>query len=173
MRISLLLPASVAALCLLAQCGEPGQGPSSGQQAAEAPKYTGDLPDLRSRGLLRVIVPLEAISYMPRHGEQVTLNYDIARDLAEALRLKVELVEVGDFSQMMGKLLEGEGDVVAASLTITPERQKQAAFSVPYLHVDEYLVMRSGGDLPRTVDDLAGMEISVRRSSSYYGTLVE
>ena len=173
MRTSLLLPALLAAFCLLAQCGEPSQGPSSGQQAAEASKYTGDLPDLRSRGVLRVIVPLGAISYMPRHGEQVTLDYDIARDLAEALKLNVELVEVGDFSKMMGKLLEGEGDVVAASLTITPERQKQAAFSVPYLHVDEYLVMRSGGDLPGTVDDLAGMEISVRKSSSYYETLVE
>ena len=173
MRTSLFLPASLAALCLLAQCGEAGQESQPGQQAAPAPKYTGDLPDLRSRGVLRVIVPLEAIAYMPRHGEQVTLDYDIARDLADALKLNVELVEVGDFSKMMGKLLEGEGDVVAASLTITPERQKQAAFSVPYLHVDEYLVMRSGGNLPGTVDDLAGMEISVRKSSSYYETLVE
>ena len=155
------------ALCVLAQCSEPGQAP------APPPVYTGDLPHLRSRGALRVIVPLEPISHMPRHGEQVTLDYDIARDLAEALKLDLVLVEVGDFSRMMGKLLEGEGDLVAASLTITPDREKQAAFSVPYLYVDEYLVTRSGGDRPETVADLAGMEISVRRSSSYYQTLVE
>ena len=172
-RNTLFLPVSLTSLCLFAQCGDPGQEPPAPQTPEAAPKYTGDLPDLRSRGVLRVIVPLDAISYMPRQGEQVTLDYDIARDLAEALKLKVELVEVGDFSQMMGKLLEGEGDVVAASLTITPDRQKRTAFSVPYLHVDEYLVTRSGGDLPETVDDLAGMEVSVRKSSSYYETLVE
>ena len=163
-----LLPAGLTLLCFIVQCGESGPPPSP-----PVPKYTGDLPHLQERGKLRVIVPTEAISYMPRHGDQVTIDYDIARDLAEALKLNPELVEVGDFSRMMGKLLEGEGDVVAASLTITPEREKQAAFSVPYLHVDEYLVMRSDGDLPAAVDDLAGMEISVRRSSSYYRTLVE
>ena len=169
-RISMFLPAGLTALCVLVQCSKPGPAPPP--PLPPAPIYTGDLPDLRSRGALRVIVPLEPISYMPRHGEQVTLDYDIARDLAEALKLNLVLVEVGDYSRMMGKLLEGEGDLVAASLTITPERQKQAAFSVPHLYVDEYLVTRSGGDQPETVADLAGMEISVRRSSSYYQTLV-
>ena len=168
-RISVLLPAGLTALCVLVQCSEPGQTPPPPPPSI----YTGDLPHLRSRGALRVIVPLEPISYMPRQGEQVTLDYDIAHDLAEAFKLNLVLVEVGDFSRMMGKLLEGEGDLVAASLTITPDREKQAAFSVPYLYVDEYLITRSGGDQPETVADLAGMEISVRRSSSYYQTLVE
>ena len=166
-QIGALLPV-LGAVCVLLQCSEPDNSSSS----ASAPKYTGDLSELVSRGRLRAIVPLEAIEYMPRHGEQVTLAYDIARELAEALDLQPVLVEVGDFSEMMVKLLEGEGDVVVASLTITPERQKQAAFSVPYMYVDEYLVTRTGGKQPRTVDDLAGMEISVRRSSSYYQTLV-
>ena len=165
-QIGALLPV-LAAVCVLLQCSKSEKSPSPSAQ-----KYTGDLPELVSRGRLRAIVPLEAIEYMPRHGEQVTLAYDIARELAEALDLHPVLVEVGDFSEMMVKLLEGEGDVVVASLTITPERQKQAAFSVPYMYVDEYLVTSTGGSLPRTVDDLAGMEISVRRSSSYFQTLV-
>ena len=166
-QIGALLPALLS-VCVLAQCSEPDNSSSS----ASAPKYTGDLAELSSRGKLRAIVPLEAIEYMPRHGEQVTLAYDIACELAEALDLQPVLVEVGDFSEMMVKLLEGEGDVVVASLTITPERREQAAFSVPYMYVDEYLVTSTGGKLPRTVDELAGMEISVRRSSSYYQTLV-
>ena len=167
-RIRKLLPAGLALFCVLVQCGEPAPPPSQPPSS-----YTGDLPRLQDRGVLRVIVPPDQISYLPRQGEQVTLDYDIARDLAEALKLDPVLVKVGDFSRMMGKLLEGEGDLVAASLTITPEREKTAAFSIPYLYVDEYLVTRSGGDLPATVADLAGMEVSVRRSSSYYQTLVQ
>ncbi len=167
-RISTTLAAGLTALGVLVQCSEPEPSPSP-----PASKYTGDLPHLQERGALRVIVPPDQISYMPRQGEQVTLDYDIARDLAEALKLDLVLVKVGDFSRIMGKLLEGEGDLVAASLTITPDREKKAAFSIPYLHVDEFLVTRSDGDLPATVADLAGMEISVRRSSSYFQTLVQ
>ncbi|MDE2889492.1 MAG: transporter substrate-binding domain-containing protein [Gemmatimonadota bacterium] len=163
-RIGALLPA-LAAVCVLLQCSEPEKPPPS--------RYTGDLSELVSRGRLRAIVPLEAVEYMPRHGEQVTLSYDVARELAEAFKLQPVLVEVGDFSKMMVKLMEGEGDIAVASLTITPERQKRAAFSVPYMYVDEYLVTRSNGRMPENIEDLAGMEISVRRSSSYYQTLID
>ena len=164
-RIGALLPALLSVSVLL-QCSEPEETPPP------LTRYTGDLAELVSRGKLRAIVPLEPIAYLPRHGQHVTIAYDIARELSEALKLEPVLVKVGDFSEIMGKLLKGEGDIAVASLTITPERQKQAAFSVPYMYVDEYLVTKTGGKLPQTVDDLAGMEISVRRSSSYYQTLV-
>ena len=150
-------------LCAFVQCSE--KQPS--------PKYTGDLPELQARGALRVIVRPDPITYMPRQAEPVTLNYDIARGLAEALKLKLEIVKAKSYSQMMEKLLAGEGDIVAASLTITPDREARAAFSVPYLYVDEYLVTASGDSLPEKIADLAGMAISVRRSSSYYQTLVK
>ena len=152
-------------LCAFVQCSE--------KQPMPAPKYTGDLPELQARGALRVIVRPDPITYMPRQAEPVTLNYDIARGLAEALKLKLEIVKAKSYSQMMEKLLAGEGDIVAASLTITPDREARAAFSVPYLYVDEYLVTASGDSLPEKIADLAGMAISVRRSSSYYQTLVK
>lgn len=167
-RIRMGLFIVLAVVCVPLQCSES----EDSSPTREVQKYTGDLAELRARGKLRAIVPLEPIGYLPRHGQHVTIAYDIARELAEALELQPVFVEVGDFSTIMGKLLEGEGDVVVASLTITPERQKQAAFSVPYMYVDEYLVTRTDGKLPRTVDDLAGMEVSVRRSSSYFQTLV-
>ena len=168
-RFSVHVSVGVAALCVLLQCSQPEKV----RKPSAAPKYTGDLPELRPRGALRAIVPLEPIAYMPRQGEQVTLTYDIARELAEALNLNPVLVQVGDFSKMTGKLLEGEGDIVLASLTITPERQERAAFSVPYMYVDEFLVTKSGGKKPETISDLGGMEISVRKSSSYQRTLIE
>ncbi len=154
-------------LCAFVQCSEKQPVP------LPPPKYTGDLPQLQARGALRVIVRPDPITYMPRQADPVTLNYDIARGLAEALKLNLEVVKVKSYSQMMEKLLTGEGDIVAASLTITPDREKRAAFSVPYLYVDEYLVTASGDSLPETIADLAGMEISVRQSSSYYQTLVK
>ena len=172
MLLPRILPLAGLALAALTRCSEPPAPPPAAGMPPP-PRYTGDLPVLQERGVLRVIVPPEPVDHLPRYGEPVTLDYDIARGLSEALRLKLELVKVQNFGEMMTKLLEGEGDIVAASLTITPERQEKAAFSVPYLHVDEYLVTKTGDDLPTAVEDLAGMEIGVRRSSSHYRTLLE
>ena len=160
-----MIPSALMFLCAFVQCSE--------EQPIPPPKYTGDLPQLQARGTLRVIVRPDPITYMPRQADPVTLNYDIARGLAESLKLNLEIVKVTSYSQMMEKLLTGEGDIVASSLTITPEREARAAFSVPYLYVDEYLVTASGDSLPEKIADLAGMAISVRRSSSYYQTLVK
>lgn len=171
MLLPRILPLAGLALAALARCGEPT--PRAAQMPPPPPRYTGDLPVLQERGVLRVIVPPEPVDHLPRYGEPVTLDYDIARGLSEALRLKLQLVKAQNFAEMMTKLLEGEGDIVAASLTITPERQEKAAFSLPYLHVDEYLVTKAGDRLPAAVEDLAGMEIGVRRSSSHYRTLLE
>ncbi len=165
-----LLPA-VLALSALVQCSQPAPPPP--ESPPPPPRYTGDLPVLQERGVLRVIVPPEPIAHIPRLGEPVTLDYDVAHGLSEGLKLRLELVKVGSFAEMMTKLLEGEGDIVAASLTITPERQERAAFSLPYLHVDEYLITKAGDSLPETIEDLADMEIGVRRSSSHYQTLVD
>ena len=154
------------ALAALAQCSQSATPPSP-------PQYTGDLPVLQTHGKLRVIVPPEPIAHLPKSAEQVTIDYDLARDLAETLKLKLELVKANSYAQMVQKLLEGEGDIVAASLTITPARQEQAAFSVPYLYVNEYLITAAGDSLPTAIEDLAGMQIGVRRSSSHYQTLLD
>ncbi len=166
MYIRILLPAGLVALATLAQCSRP-------DAPAAAPIYTGDLPVLQTYGTLRVIVSPGPISHLPKSAEPVTIDYDIARGLAAALELELELVEANSYAQMVQKLLQGQGDIVAASLTITPERKEQVAFSVPYLYVDEYLVMAAGDSLPTAIENLAGLQVGVRASSSHYQTLLD
>lgn len=136
-------------------------------------RYAGDLPELRSRGVLRVIVRPEPIAFLPRNAEPVTLDREIAQGLAEALGLELRLVVVDHYAQMVEKLLDGEGDVIAAGLAATMARRKRVAFSVPYQYVNELLIMPNSENLPRKPADLANLEIGVRRSSSFFETLVE
>ncbi len=164
-RTRTLLPIGLIAISTFVQCSQPTAPPQ--------PKYIGDLPVLQSHGKLRVIVPSEPIAHIPKQAEPVTIDYDLARDLAEEFKLELMLVKAENYAQMVQKLLEGEGDIVAASLTITAARQEQVAFSVPYLYVDEYLITSASDGLPTTIEDLAGMTIGVRRSSSHYETLLD
>lgn len=163
-RAGILISAAVFIGLTAIHCDGPG--------LQEPPKYTGDLPELQSRGVVRVIVRPDAIDHIPRHAEPVALDRDIARDLSEALGMELLLVTADDHSRMVEKLLQGEGDLVAANLTDTPERKAKTAFSVPYHYVDEYLIVPAGESIPGSVADLAGMAISVRASSAYYQTLL-
>ena len=65
-----MIPPALMFLCAFVQCSE--------KQPLPTPKYTGDLPQLQDRGVLRVIVSQEPITYIPRQAEPVTLDYDIA-----------------------------------------------------------------------------------------------
>ena len=85
-RTRTLLPTGLIALSAFVQCSQPAT-PATPATPAK-PKYTGDLPVLQSHGTLRVIVPPEPIAHIPKSAEQVTIDYDLARDLAAALKLK-------------------------------------------------------------------------------------
>jgi membrane-bound lytic murein transglycosylase MltF len=75
-------------------------------------------------------------------------------------------------SEMLQALVAGKGDIAAANLTVTPERQKLVDFSSPvYPDVRELLVSGPASTMVSSVDDLAGKEVFVRRSSSYYESL--
>jgi membrane-bound lytic murein transglycosylase MltF len=74
--------------------------------------------------------------------------------------------------ELLPALVEGRGDIAAANLTITPERRKLVDFSDPYLEdVSEILVTGPAAPELEILEDLAGREIYVRRSSSYYESL--
>jgi membrane-bound lytic murein transglycosylase MltF len=65
--------------------------------------------------------------------------------------------------------LEGRGDIVAANLTITPERQELVDFSAPlYPGVSELLVTGPAAQNVASFDDLTSMELHLRQSSSYF-----
>ena len=74
--------------------------------------------------------------------------------------------------RVLQALAEGRGDIAAANLTVTPERQKLVDFAQPFLGDVQELVVTAPDQLPvAQAEDLAGREIHVRRSSSYYDSL--
>jgi membrane-bound lytic murein transglycosylase MltF len=68
-------------------------------------------------------------------------------------------------------LLAGRGDLIAARMTITPERRSQVLFSKPYLDVDELVVTHRRIAEAGEIVDLSGRRVAVRRSSSYHASL--
>jgi peptidoglycan lytic transglycosylase F len=134
----------------------------------------GDLAEIRARGVLRVLVPTLREESLPRAGAPETEDREMAELFAERLGVRPEFIAVESRSEIVDLLEWGYGDLVTAQLTVTKSRTKRLRFTQPTATVDEWLVGPKGAsDLPRRIEDLAGREVHVRKSSAFAETLRE
>ncbi len=87
------------------------------------------------------------------------------------LRIHVVFIPVAR-DQLIPGLISGRGDIAAAGLTITPERDEVIDFTNPASkELSEILVTGPAAPPIATLDDLSGHKIYVRASSSYRASL--
>ena len=147
---------------------------------AERGTYRGDLDVMLRKGAVRVLTAYSKTEFFVDKGETGGVTYEYMRAFEASLqgrqgpgrpRPTVYFVPVSR-DRLIPALLAGEGDLVAANLTVTPERERQVDFSEPYLgNVREVVVTGPASPELATLGDLAGEEVWVRRSSSYWGSL--
>lgn len=167
-------------VCLFAVPGiaaaEEGGGPPDAIMKALEP-WTGDFDEIAERGVLRVLVTYSKTFYFLDGADQKGATYDLFMEfekwINEKLKRKTMKFQVAFVpvtrAELFPALLNGHGDIVAANLTITPERQTLVDFSDPlFKGVDEIVITGPSAPDIASLDDLAGQEIFVRTSSSYY-----
>jgi membrane-bound lytic murein transglycosylase F len=133
--------------------------------------WSGDLADVKKHRVLRVLTRNNAVSYFLLRGEAAGFDRDLMKRFADGLDVRLQMVVPPSHADLVPWLLQGKGDVIAASYTVTPERGKQVAFSVPYLEIQELLVQRASEPLLKSLADLRGRRIRVRAGTSYQATL--
>ncbi|MFP2927055.1 transporter substrate-binding domain-containing protein [Pyxidicoccus sp. 3LG] len=136
------------------------------------PPFTGDLAALRKKGTLRVLVEGTEEDFLPRQGMPKAQDRALLERFAEKHGMTVEFLAVDSFDKLIPLLREGRGDVIAADLTVTPERAKELAFTRPLARVSEVVVGKRGEKgLPRKSEELAGRTVHVRASSTFAASL--
>ena len=74
--------------------------------------------------------------------------------------------------QIEKALSEGLGDIVAYGVVVTPEREKNFAFSIPLMtDVKQVVVTRADAGSISTLADLGGKEVYVNPITTYYQNL--
>jgi membrane-bound lytic murein transglycosylase MltF len=140
-----------------------------------------DLDVMLAQRVVRVAVPYSRTLYFNDRGVQRGLTADTLRDFEIYLNKKyprkahpiVVVALPTTRERLLANVLEGRADIAAGNLTLTRERQAQLAFSKPMAEdVAEIVVTGPRSPKLATLDDLGGHEVHVRRSSSYYGSLV-
>lgn len=133
-----------------------------------------DFSEIKQSGVLRMITSYSSNSYFLYKGIQVGFEYELLREFTKENDLALEVVIVGPDESPYDLLNSGEGDIIAANYTITPERKQVVKFTRPYNLVDQLVVVSDDlGIVPESISELEGIAISVRRNSSYYVRLQE
>jgi len=176
-------PAALVVTLLLLACGDTdpeglgaGDGPQPAAVARLLEPWQGDLPAMRERRLVRVLVTYDKTNFFFRDGRPHGFEYEMLRRFEAQLNADVGRGEVKThlvflpvpFENLLSDLEAGRGDIAAAGLTITPDRQRRVAFSAPYLTgVSEIFVTSEAVDPESPLEALAEHPVVLPRGTSY------
>jgi polar amino acid transport system substrate-binding protein len=101
------------------------------------------LSEIQDRGVLRV--GMEP-GYMPfemtnQKGEIVGFDVDMAKRIAKAMGVKLELVSTA-WDGIIPALLTNKFDMIMSGMTVTPERNLKIAFANPYIVVGQSILVK-------------------------------
>lgn len=131
------------------------------------------LDAIRDSGELRVITRNSPTTYYYDRAGEKGLEYDLARRFAAELGVELRLVVIEDIGEILDALAKGKGHVAAAGLTVTSERKRRFDFGPAYQQVEQQVVCRRGGAVPRDWKDLRKVDLLVLEDTSYTERLRE
>ncbi len=115
--------------------------------------YFDDLPSLKERKTLRLLTRNNAACYFLLRGELMGFEYEIINQFAKQQDLHLEIIVAPTHEELVKRLLEGKGDLIAAFMAPSEDRLKQGvAFSRPYHFAEERLVMRTNDTVESRAD---------------------
>ena len=126
----------LACICMLA-CRQQPQ-----QTMVHTEHY--DLPQMKDSGVLTVLTMNSSISYFDYRGEPIGYQYELAKQFAQSLGLKLEMKTARSTQEMVDMLLLGEGDLIAYPLPITKAFKDTLEFCGEDIVTHQVLVQRNG-----------------------------
>jgi membrane-bound lytic murein transglycosylase MltF len=155
---------------------------AAAQKRATLPdKWNGDFDALLKHRMIRILVPYSPTLFYNDRGQQRGIIAEAGAELEKYLNKKypdkrpftVVLIPTTRDHLFQG-LVDGEGDVVAGSVTITTARLERFDFTSPtFSGINQIIITGPEGPELHSLDDLAGQTIYVRKSKSFYENLLQ
>jgi membrane-bound lytic murein transglycosylase MltF len=139
--------------------------------------WNGDFDGMIERRVIRVLVPFGGYQYYYVRGRPRGAIVELLQKMEKHLNKELERRHIKVYvapipvsrDQLIPFLRDGHGDMIAADLTITPSRSELVTFSRPLLKdINEIVITGPASPPLNDLSDLAGKEIVVRESSSYF-----
>lgn len=103
---------------------------------------------------LTVVTNAEFPPYEYKEGDEVIgIDAEVAKAIADKLGMKLEIVDT-KFDSIIPGVQSGKYDMGMAGMTVTPEREKNVAFSDSYATGIQSIIVKEDSDI-KSVDDLS------------------
>lgn len=132
-----------------------------------------DFDQMVERGTIRMITRYNSSSYFLHRGMDRGFEFELVSRFAEEHGLKVEVVLLREDDDPIALLNSGKGDLIADNYAVTEQRKRHVDFTRPYNFVNQVLVRPDYAGSLADLSDLQGLNVTVRRNSSYYQSLLE
>jgi len=143
--------------------------------------FTGDYSEMVKRKFIRILVPYNRAFFFFDGAQPKGISYETGvqfekyinkREKTKTIKIKVVYLPTPR-NKLLEELASGRGDIALGNLTITDGRREIVDFSTPFAkNVSEIVVTGSSVATLKRPYDVSGMEIHVRKSSSYYENLM-
>lgn len=107
--------------------------------------------DIQSRGVLRISTINSPLTWNTTNGEPDGLDYELARQFADYLGVKLEVTVRQNVDQLFDDLDSGHADMLAAGLTWNTQRSHSYQPGPTYYYVSQQMVYRMGSPRPRNL----------------------
>jgi len=184
------VPLAFLALFAFASTGHGQTAPAAAapakprQLAISNKPWTGDFDKMLERRMIRIDAPFSRSLYYNDKGRERGIAVELARDWERYINVKYAkqlgkrpltvYVAPATRDKLLPDLNEGLADVAIGNLTVTDERLKQVDF-VPgdegRRTISEFVVTGPKSPELKSLDDLSGKTVHVRKASSYYASL--
>jgi membrane-bound lytic murein transglycosylase MltF len=176
------LAGPVAAQGPAAPPATPPAAPTVRTLPTAAKPWTGDFDRMIERRMIRVLVPFSRTLYFNDRGRERGLTGELVRDFEQYVNKKFKTgnrpltvyIAPTTRDRLLTRLNEGHGDIAAGNLTVTEDRDKLVDFVPLPLRTSISEVAVTGPKSPAvdSVEALSGKTVHVRKSSSYFESLV-
>lgn len=167
-------------VCSAVSCRPSEQAKLDSDTHVETSTITRDLDDIKKDGVLKALTVYSGTSYFLYRGQTMGYEFELLKRLAKHLDLELEVIVVKNLDELIKKLNNGEGDILAHGLTITKKRNAAVSFS-NYLYLTKQVLVQKKPDNWRTMHwhklenslvhdaiELLNDTVSIRNESSYF-----
>jgi len=132
-----------------------------------APGGAGDFAEITRRGTLKVLVVDGSPEfYKLKPHQDPGLEREILDGFARLHKLSIETLEVPSWSALVPALLDGRGDLIAGSVTVTEGRLKQIDFTQEVFPTRNVVVTRKPHAPVKTLAELRTLRVGTIRGTS-------
>lgn len=133
--------------------------------ACKDDRQSNSLNDVLDSGVLKVGTTYGLTTYYNGATGPVGFEYELADGFAQYLGVKLEVFPYYTLNELFPQLQNQHLDLIAAGISVSPERARKFKFGPGYQRVSEKLVFKQGKIWPRDISTLNGNLLVVSGSS--------